>query len=209
MTDRTSREAWEAVWYGLGGRPGSPELHRDLCDAYADPQRAYHTLDHVAHCLDGLAQHAALAERPCEVAVALWFHDAVYDPRATDNEARSAAWAVAALREHDVRDDAVARVRAMILATRDHGGDLDGDTALLVDLDLAILGQSPDVFDRYDAAIRVEYAWVAEPAYRTARTRVLRAFLDRRAIYRCAPLYARFEAPARANLARAIGRLVG
>lgn len=206
-TPMTGAEEWAVIWYGLGGRPGSTGLHRQLCAAYAEPERAYHSLAHVEHCLQGLATHRDLAIRPCEAAVALWFHDAVYDPRASDNEARSARWAAEALRAHDITEDAVGRVCDMVLATRHHGDPVEGDAALVVDLDLAILGQPPDVFDRYDAQIRSEYAWVEEDAYRTARAAALRSFLTRDVLYRCASIRERFDAPARANLRRAIARL--
>ena len=203
----TGAEEWAITWYGLGGRPGSLELHRQLCAAYAEAQRTYHTLEHVEHCLAGLASHRGLATRPCEVAVALWFHDAVYDPRASDNEACSARWAEEALRAHEVAPDGVCRIRDMILATAHHGAAVEGDAALVVDLDLAILGQPPPVFDRYDAQIRIEFAWVDEVAYRTARAGALRSFLLRDTIYRCDPIRDRYETQARANLRRAIARL--
>jgi predicted metal-dependent HD superfamily phosphohydrolase len=203
----TTFERWTEVWYGLGGWPGSPELHRQLRAAYAEPHRAYHTLVHVEHCLGGLDSLHGLATRPSEVAIALWFHDAIYDPRASDNEARSAAWAVSAVRLHSVDETGAGRVAEMILATRHDAGLVDGDAAVVVDLDLAILGQAPEIFERYDAQIRAEYAWVPEATFRRSRAEVLSSFLTRDAIYRCPAMRDRFEQQARHNLERAILRL--
>jgi predicted metal-dependent HD superfamily phosphohydrolase len=179
---------------------------RSLVEAYRAPDRYYHTLSHIAACLDALDGVANLAQHPAEIAVALWFHDAVYDTHRTDNEERSAVWA----REYltgALAHDAIDRIEAMILATRHTEHTAPGDTALMVDIDLGILGQPVRVFDRYDAAIRREYAWVSDEAYREGRRAVLASFLARTRIYCTDFFHARLEGTARANLARAHDRL--
>ena len=73
----------------------APELERELAAAYAEPHRAYHTAAHIAEVLrwyDWVADEAGWHE-PAAVYLAAVFHDAVYDPLAKDNEARSAALA--------------------------------------------------------------------------------------------------------------------
>jgi predicted metal-dependent HD superfamily phosphohydrolase len=139
--------------------------------------------------------------------VALWFHDAVYDTQRSDNEERSAVWAREYLTARAVAHDAIDRIEAMILATRHTEHTAPGDTALMVDIDLGILGQPVRVFDRYDAAIRREYAWVSDEAYRAGRRAVLASFLARTHIYCTDFFHARLETTARANLARALDRL--
>jgi predicted metal-dependent HD superfamily phosphohydrolase len=191
----------------LGGTiPGVVEFG-DLAAAYSEPHRHYHTLAHIDACLAALDAYRTLAVRPAEIAVALWFHDVVYDTHRDDNEAMSAAWAARCLRKHRVAAGAVARIERMILATRHTTSEVTGDTALLVDIDLGILGQPARVFDRYDAGIRREYAWVAEDAYRTGRRRVLESFLGRARIYTTDTLHEALDHTARGNLERALGRL--
>jgi predicted metal-dependent HD superfamily phosphohydrolase len=111
---------------------------------YGEAQRHYHTLKHIAVCLGWLATHASFAQRPAEIALALWFHDAVYDPRASDNEARSAELARERLGALGVGTEVTERIAAQILATREHLAAGDADTQLLLDIDLSILGASPE-----------------------------------------------------------------
>lgn len=68
-----------------------------MCDAYADPPRAYH---HIGHVFDTLAGFREVAggpgwRRPAEVWAALLYHDAVYVAGRKDNERRSADLALA------------------------------------------------------------------------------------------------------------------
>ena len=175
--------------------------------AYRQPYRTYHTLDHIRDCLAQFDLVRHLARCPDEVELALWCHDVIYDPHAADNEAQSAAWTARILRQATVADDVVARVTALILATQHHTLPDDPDAALVVDIDLSILGQSVVEFDRYEAAIRQEYHWVPETAYREARLRVLESFLTRPSIYQTATFRERYEALAQVNLARSIRHL--
>ena len=85
----------------------------------------------------------------------------------------------------------------------------DAAGRLLSDIDLSILGRLPDEFDAYDAAIRAEYAWVPDEAYRIERRKILSALLAREPLYGTEPIRRRYEAAARVNLRRAIDRLGG
>jgi predicted metal-dependent HD superfamily phosphohydrolase len=98
-------------------------------------------------------------------------------------------------------------VAALILATRHDAAPLSGDAAVVADVDLAILGSSYEVFDRYEAAIRAEYASVPDAAFREGRARILRAFLARPAIFTTPPLNEALELRARENLVRSLARL--
>jgi predicted metal-dependent HD superfamily phosphohydrolase len=178
-----------------------------LESAYAEPGRAYHNSQHIADCLALFDEVRALAQRPGEVEAALWYHDVIYDPRAHDNEERSADWAAHDLKGVDASAQAIERVVALILATQHRGEPKLPDAELLVDIDLSILGRDEVAFAEYDRAIRVEYAWVPEDQYRAGRAAVLRKFLERPVLYRTAPLRERYEAAARRNLAMAIASL--
>src|SRR5687768_17503475 len=71
--------------------------------------RHYHTLTHLTACLRELDTAQKLAERPAEVELALWFHDAVYRTYRFDNEARSAEWAARFVVEHGGAPEAALR----------------------------------------------------------------------------------------------------
>ena len=201
------RARFNQLWRRLGGDAPPEGLFPALARAYAEPHRAYHTAAHIADCLEQLAPARHLAERPDEVELALWFHDAVYDPRAGDNEARSAEWAATALLSGGAPSRVADRVSALILSTRHQATPPGRDAELLGDVDLSILGRSEDAFDRYDREIRVEYEWVPEATYREARAEVLDRFLRREFIYQTDHFRGRYEGQARRNLRRAIAAL--
>ncbi|MFT3805458.1 N-methyl-D-aspartate receptor NMDAR2C subunit [Arenimonas sp.] len=194
--------SWSRAWPAVSGADADPGLREQLLARYAEPHRAYHTLQHLHECLELFDQARALAQRPEEVELALWFHDAIYDVRASDNEARSAAWAVSALASASTPNDAIMRVESLIMATRHTAAPSDGDETLLVDIDLSILGADAERFDEYDAQIRQEYRHVPGLIYRFKRRGILRSFLERPRIYGTDPLHERFERKARANLQR-------
>lgn len=157
-------------------------------------------------CLAHVADVQPAPEHPAEVTLAVWFHDAIYDPRRTDNEARSAQLAEETLLAAGVDADAAARVAGLVRLTAHDREGLTGDGAILCDADLTILGAEPARFDAYDAAIRREYEWVPAAVYRRERARVLARFLERRSLYHTSHFRERFEARARENLRRALAR---
>ncbi len=187
-------------------RTPADDLFRALRQRYAEPHRKYHTLQHLRECLALCVRDSALAERPAEVAVALWFHDAIYDHGRSDNEAASAAWAHSALGEAGASPAAADRVHALVMATR-HSAVVPGtpDAQLLVDIDLAILGAEPARFAEYEQQIRDEYQHVPQAVFALKRREVLQSFLDREHLYASPTYRARYEAKARANLLAAIG----
>jgi predicted metal-dependent HD superfamily phosphohydrolase len=178
-------------------------LFCELRNRYAEAHRHYHNQRHIDECLAEFAKVRELAEHPEEVEWAIWFHDVIYDPRASDNEASSAAFARQRLSALGIPCE---RIAAMIMATATHEAETR-DEQLMVDCDLAILAADAADFAAYDAAIRREYAWVPEAAYRPARAAVLRRFLDRQQIYHTPYFRERYEARARANIQHAIRRL--
>jgi predicted metal-dependent HD superfamily phosphohydrolase len=204
-----THERWRAAWAGLGLAP--PErLYEEIRRRYEEPHRAYHTLEHLAECFSHFDAARHLAERPAEVELALWFHDAVYDPRAADSEERSAAWAERALAGAGAAPEQAARVASLVLATKHAGGDAASpDHAVLLDTDLAILGAPPPRFLAYEAQIRREYAFVPEEAFRRARAALLARLLARPRLYTTGPFFTRFESQARANLKASLARLAG
>jgi predicted metal-dependent HD superfamily phosphohydrolase len=171
-----------------------------LLAAWAEPQRKYHTLQHLSECLALFEQYRELAVEPAEVEVALWFHDAIYAVRASDNEARSADWAEAELRRASVPEPRIARVRSHILATRHSALPEGSDQALLVDIDLSILGAPRPRFEEYERQVRDEYRWVPGFLFQLKRKQILAQFLARDALFNTPAIRHALEAAARENL---------
>lgn len=200
-----SGESWRRLWTELGAHTIDGGLYNQLVAAYSERHRHYHTLQHLRECLAHLDAAAALARRPAEVELALWFHDAVYDPRRQDNEEQSAAWARRAVLAAGCSEEVADRVAGLVLATRAHEATSDDpDTQVLLDIDLAILGSAPARFAEYERQIRAEYAHVPEPDFRAGRARLLVGFLARPHLYATAPYRDALEARARANLQQAL-----
>jgi len=199
-------ERWSAAWRELGLSPPAG-LAEELAAAWQEKQRAYHTIEHLERGLALLAEFRQLAAKPAELDLAYYFHDAVYDPKRSDNEAKSAEMARRALLAAGASPALAARVAELVLATRHDAQPPDADAALLVDVDLAILGAGREDYDRYEQAVLSEYSFVPRFLFRRKRREILAAFLARPAIYLTPALRDRFEAAARENLARAIADL--
>ena len=187
-------------------------LKQELAALYRAESRHYHNLAHIEAMLALAGDYRALLGDPQAVEAAIWFHDAIYDSRAKDNAARSAALAAQKLAG---RTDAerLDRIGAMILATAAHqlpqfdDAKATRDASLFLDMDLSILGAVPDVFDAYERAVRREYDWVEEPMWRAGRGAVLKDFLARPRIFLTEEFRRRFEPQARLNMARSLGTL--
>lgn len=206
-----SRQLFDVLWARLVGADSS-QAWAALQRGYGEAGRGYHNWTHIETMLTGLQAVRGEAEFAAasfdEIELAIYFHDAVYDPRAKDNEEKSAALLMqqVGLLGPD-RQPVLSRIEAMILATQTHSASDDLSTRLLLDLDLAILGAPPDLYDRYAAAIRFEYAFVPEDQWRVGRAAVLSRFLERPVIYQTDYFHSRLETAARDNLRREIDQL--
>jgi predicted metal-dependent HD superfamily phosphohydrolase len=170
-----------------------------LVARYGEAHRHYHTWSHVEACL--AARERIAPDAPIAVDIALWFHDAIYDPRAHDNEAQSAALMLAELGPS--AEPAV----PLVMATK-HAALPDTDEArIVVDADLSILGADLATFDAYERAVRAEYAFVLDEPFRAGRAHVLQSFVDRGTIFSTSAARALWERPARENLARSLRAL--
>jgi len=203
-------ETWRRLAARQSVRASSAEAVLDeLIGAYVQPARQYHTLDHIAALLRQLEQHKAGVNDHDAVALAILFHDVVYDPQRQDNEAQSAAVARQRLTSLGFPAARVGKVVSYIEATQ-HGPEVeitDPDLALLLDLDLSTLAAAPDVYRLYASAIRREYRHVPDAFYRSGRRQILDGFLARKRIYRTERLHALWEARARANISEEIAGL--
>lgn len=206
MAGDVVHESWDRAWAQLGAAADA-SLRDHLLAAWSEPQRHYHTLQHLRECLAHFEATQELAAHPGEVGLALWFHDAVYDPTRHDNEQRSADWARDCVLQAGGAPAAAERVHALVMATRHDAAPQNVDACLLVDIDLAILGAPRERFDEYERQVGLEYAHVPPAQRRVGRSRILRAFLERPAIYATPFFHARLEAAARENLAYSLGKL--
>ena len=178
--------------------------HDDLVAAYAAPNRHYHNLKHIEDCLGLLAGIDDLSATDRDILTeAIWWHDVVYDPTRSDNEELSAR-----LAEQHVAADIRQDVGRLIRLTKTHlvePGDRLG--AILISIDLSILGAEPSRYDAYAAAIRKEFAHVPDGDYRAGRSGVLRRFAMQPAIFPDAAFARKYDRQARDNLARELTSL--
>jgi predicted metal-dependent HD superfamily phosphohydrolase len=204
--DHDLEHRWAPLLDALSGlHEWLPELAR----RYAEPHRAYHGIEHIAALAElyvdvarGPSWHA-----PIEVALAILFHDAIYEPGRPDNEDRSAELAVLLLRDRQLD---VPRIAMMIRATKTH--DLlahadDHDLAHFIDADMAIIGTAPHVYDAYAKAVRREFSSIPAPMFERGRQAFLLEQLARPSLFHTAWFRARYEDAARRNLARELATL--
>ena len=59
---------------------------QNLVDAYGSKERFYHTLEHIRAVLEFVKARTDQLQDRRSVELAVWFHDAVYDTKAQDNE---------------------------------------------------------------------------------------------------------------------------
>lgn len=169
---------------------------------YDEPHRHYHTWEHVEKCLIHLstvADHVSIYDY-LNLRAALVYHDAIYDTEAKDNEERSAQVALWDLAGHGMKASDLKAVGRLILLTKDHDPKPDDEVGqVMCDIDLAILGAPPAAYSNYSQAVRREYSWVTDSAWRIGRAKVLASFLERPRIFN-SPYFSHFEQQARANL---------
>jgi predicted metal-dependent HD superfamily phosphohydrolase len=191
-------------WRALAGE-GADALGAALIAAWDEPHRVYHDRSHLVWLLDEADRRAALIRDPAFVGYAIWFHDAVYviggpgadGAAAPDNDAASAAWAREAIADRTLG----ARVgRVIEMTKRRHEGEAEGDAALFLDMDIAILGQPWEAYCAYAAAIRREFHAYNDGAFAAGRGRFLEQQLQRPRTFRTDFYEHEFGETARANM---------
>ncbi|NWH08844.1 MAG: hypothetical protein HXY22_09435 [Alphaproteobacteria bacterium] len=192
----------------------SLRLLEGLKRRYAEPHRAYHTWEHIEALLRHFRTYEFSLADPAAVLWAIYWHDAVYDPIAKDNEEKSASLLLSEA-GNEAAKATLEKASIYIRATRYHQlpeelpADALSDCGLFLDLDLSILAAPSEVFDTYEAAIRREYAFVPEDRFRQGRGTILKDFLRRPRLYFSAAIPETWETLARANLRRSIAMLSG
>jgi predicted metal-dependent HD superfamily phosphohydrolase len=200
-------QQWQDLCDGLSIVPEmAAAMGRDLLTRYGENGRFYHNRDHLYHVLTTIKAICAPARPDLALLLAAWYHDAVYDLRAADNEAQSTALARQQLQAAGLDRELVDEVARLILLTEKHEVTEAGislrkqeNGRILLDADLAILGAEPDHYRQYAQAIRQEYAFVPEAEYRQDRAKILRRLLDRQPLY-YTPFMQAYSRQARRNL---------
>lgn len=175
------------------------KIFNKLIAAYREKQRAYHTVQHLYECLMLFESIRPDLNDADAVALALWFHDAVYDPQAKDNELKSAELFEQYLAQ-DLSADDVQKIIRWILATQRHEATDELDLQFLLDIDLAVLAASPERFAEYEQQIQQEYAWVDPDVYSIKRKEVLTHFYQTEPLYQTEYFQHSFEQRAKMNL---------
>ena len=201
---------WLELCRRVGARGDVAGAGATLLGRWAEQHRAYHDLAHLDEVLSRVGVLAADAVDVDTVRLAAWFHDAVYDPHAGDNEERSAELATVALSGLDVEPSRVAEVARLVRLTATHDvAPEDADGAVLCDADLAVLAADDLRYASYVAGVRREYEHVDDAAFATGRAQVLATLLDRSPLFRTEHGRAAWEARARANASAELARLRG
>jgi predicted metal-dependent HD superfamily phosphohydrolase len=210
---RHDQDFLHAQWVSLASQyspnPALIEsLFNSIVEHYSASERAYHNLSHIQSLLALSESLMGKVQNRDSFYFAIWFHDVIYDTKRSDNEEKSAEFAVEALVGLGVPEQTIAITRDMILATKHHrADDLSWDMKAFLDLDTSILGAPEEIYKEYSRAIRKEYSWVPGFLYRKGRMKVLNDFLDRESIYQTEEIRAEYETQARHNIAEEIRTL--
>ncbi|MGH3498539.1 MAG: HD domain-containing protein [Nocardioidaceae bacterium] len=189
--------------------PQAVTLREATLARWAEGHRAYHDLRHLSEVLAALDLLAEAGADVLQVRLAAWFHDAVYDVHAVDNEQQSAALAEQELASI-VDATVVGEVARLVRITASHEcGEADVNAPVLCDADLSILGSDPGRYAEYASDVRQEYAHVADSDFASARISILQGFLGRTTIYSTKVARDWWERPARANIGVEIEGLQG
>ena len=201
-------ERW-AQLMSAWGFPDNEVTFASLSSAYSERGRYYHTRHHIDACLRHVDRCIRQFDSAREVELALWFHDAVYNPLSATNERESAGWAAAFLRQNHAPSDEITRIDRLVMVTKHDVPTHTKDESLLVDIDLSILGAEPAAYDTFEQDVRNEYRMVPSFIYNKKRAELLRHFLARPRIYANEPFVSEREQQARSNLSLAITKLEG
>jgi len=200
-------QAWRELCASSGLHEAHP-LGAALIEAYSESHRRYHDCGHLAYLLDEIERRSALIHDAALLRFAAWFHDAIYDPLAKDNEARSADWAQRDLLRHGMEAERAEAIARLVHKTASHhAGEARPDEALFLDMDFSILGSDRQIYAIYADAIRAEYAAVPDDAFRAGRVAFLKNVLTQPRMFRTEVYEREMADAARANIAWEIARL--
>lgn len=194
---------WQNISKQLFGQ-NEISLWQNIVFHYQQKDRFYHNLHHLYECFILFDEVKHLLNKPNLVALALFYHDIIYDSKNNDNELNSANFAKNQLK-NKIPDDGLSIIYQYILATKNHQNYLTDknfyDLNYLLDIDLAILAQNKKRFLEYNAQIRKEYKWVSSWIYYPKRHFILYHFYQKSPLFLTDYFYQKSEKQAKENLA--------
>jgi predicted metal-dependent HD superfamily phosphohydrolase len=203
----------KARWFGLCDRVHLKESAdggwQRLAAAYVTPPRAYHCLRHISDCLTQLDRWDIAGVDLDSVEMALWWHDAIYDSRAKDNERQSAEYWRDFASGGRTASKHIDEVVRLIQATDHRAQAADAVGKLIQDVDLSIVGRAPEVFSDYERKIRDEYSWVSAADYANGRSEFLSKLITRDRLFLTDFGFHHFESIARGNIEKSLSCLKG
>jgi predicted metal-dependent HD superfamily phosphohydrolase len=178
--------------------PNADSLIEEYRLAYSQPHRKYHNLEHINYLLDALS---VVPEPSPALLVAAMYHFFVYDATRADNEEKSAEYLRTKLQVAGVPSTFVDSVAAIMLApvTSVDMAYASKEAQYLADADMSIYGESPDIYQRYVAAVRLEVGTVADFTWYRQRIRFLLPLLQKERLF-YTDEFARLEKHARNNI---------
>jgi len=199
----TDYAAFQALWsrnLQAGATDNSRELHQKLIQAYSEPGRCYHTLDHIEGCFELFEDIYDIADNPDALALSIWFHDAIYTPGAKDNEQLSADWFMQ-VSKNAFEDDLRNRVYELIMFTLHCCGEItDHDARLMVDIDLSSFGMPWEQFVNDSTNVRRELPDISDAEFYPKQCAFSKALLDNPRFFQSDYFFEHYEAQARQNL---------
>ncbi|MBN1410845.1 MAG: pantetheine-phosphate adenylyltransferase [Spirochaetales bacterium] len=198
---------FKALWQRIGGMTSCDEEYDGLITAYSEQHRSYHVLTHIIDGLNLIAGVRHLLKYPDALECAYFYHDIIYNPRSSHNEENSAVYARKHLLDAEVKEEFADRVADFILQTMHRHPPKDDDSKYLVDVDLSILGSERPDFERYERAIRREYAHIPDEQFNSSRGKFLKELLERKSLFATGYFKDMFEKKARINIRESLGKL--
>ncbi|ENV34065.1 HD domain-containing protein [Acinetobacter gerneri] len=208
-TQMIFKEYWLNFAYSLGlNSEKTHHILQTLIHAYSQPQRFYHTYQHIVECLELYEMVKDHIEDKRTFQIAIWFHDFIYQPQAQDNEEQSAIQMQNLCAEF-LSEIELEKAYSWIIATKQHKASTQQDLNYLLDIDLAILAADATRFVEYEQQIQQEYAWVEPEIYHVKRAEVLQHFYTMQPLYQTAYFREKLEQKAKSNLAKVLNTFKG
>ena len=200
----------EKRWHALFDNSNTNETKRifkSLVQMYGEPHRSYHTLNHIASCLNELDEVQENIEDPTSIELSLWFHDVIYSAKEKENEEKSAIYAETALADAGTEKKTIENIGKLIRITKHPSQPKTLDEKYMIDIDLSILGAPQKAYKTYSNQIREEYSHIPKFLYSHGRKKILKAFLMSDFIYSTEYFREKYEAPAKINILNEIQAL--